>query len=310
MAEKTIKQRIELTGEKQYTQAIRDATRNLKVMQSQLKAESAELGRNATAQQKDEVKTKSLTKQIAEQEKIVQTLKDALEKAQEEYGDNADVVAKWETKLNNARTTLGNMRSELESLSSGLGKNGEGFKQVAADAEKGVVATRSFAEALGSVADAGGAISDKIEGIFTGMVSTVKDAIGSVWEDVMELAGRANEWSDLAGFWNTSAANIQKWYHSVSASHNDFATLNSAVNRIVMADQEKIVESAHVSAEGYADQWEYAMAVMDSLAGMDYDQKLSALGDIFGEKRATGVLDLLNDWETWTGSTPRTAGWA
>lgn len=305
MGEKTIKQRIELTGEKQYTQAIRDANRNLKVMQSQLKAENAELGRNASAQQKNEVKTKSLTKQIGEQEKIVQTLKEALAQAQEEYGDNADVVAKWETKLNNARTTLGNMRGELESLSSGLGENGRGFREMAGDAEKGVIATRSFAEALGSVADAGGAVSDKIQGIFTGMVDTIRDAITSVWEDVTELAGRANEWADLAGFWNTSAANIQKWYHSVNASHNDFATLNSAVNRIVMADQKKIVESAHVSAEGYTDQWEYAMAVLDSLAGMDYNPKLAALENIFGEKRATGVLDLLNDWETIRGNLDR-----
>ena len=298
MAEKTIKQKIELTGEKQYNQAVKEATRNLKVLQSQLRAESAELGKNASAQQKDEVKTKSLTQQIQEQEKIVQTLKEALEQAKTEYGDNADVVAKWEMKLNNARTTLGNMRGELASLSGSLGQSGTGFQQVAADAEKGVIATRSFAESLGSIADAGGAISDKIEGIFTGLVGTVRDAISSVWEDVMELAGRANEWADLAGFWNTSAANIQKWYHAVNASHNDFATLNSAVNRIVMADQKKIVESAHVSAEGYADQWEYAMAVLDSLAGMDYEQKLGALGDIFGEKRATGVLDLLNDWES------------
>ena len=298
MAEKTIKQRIELTGEKQYAAAVKDAGRQLKVLQSQLKAESAELGKNATEQQKNEVKAKSLTKQITEQEKIVETLQQALEQAKKEYGDNAEVVSKWEIKLNSARATLGGMRGDLENLSSGFAPAGDGFKKVAEEAGNGATATRSFAEALGSIADAGGVTSDKIQGIFTGMVSTVKDAIASVWEDTVELAGRANEWADLAGFWNTSAANIQKWYHSVSASHNDFATLNSAVTRIVMADQQKITENAKVSAEGYADQWEYAMAVMDSLAGMDYEDKLSALGEIFGEKRATGVLDLLNDWET------------
>ena len=298
MAEKTIKQRIELTGEKQYAAAVKDAGRQLKVLQSQLKAESAELGKNASEQQKNEVKAKSLTKQITEQEKIVETLQQALEQAKKEYGDNAEVVSKWEIKLNSARATLGGMRGDLENLSSGFAPAGDGFKKVAEEAGNGATATRSFAEALGSIADAGGAISDKIQGIFTGMVTTVKDAIASVWEDTVELAGRANEWADLAGFWNTSAANIQKWYHSVSASHNDFATLTSAVTRIVMADQKKITENAKVSAEGYANQWEYAMAVMDSLAGMNYEDKLSALGEIFGEKRATGVLDLLNDWET------------
>lgn len=298
MAEKTIKQKIELTGEKEYKAAISDATRQLKVLQSQLKAESAELGRNATEQQKNEVKAKSLAKQIAAQEKIVETLQKELAQAKKEYGDNADVVSKYEIKLNSARTTLGKMRSSLESATGGLSGAAEGFKKAEEAAGNGAVATRSFAEALGSIAEAGGAVADKIQGIFTGMVTTVKDAIADVWADTVALAGRANEWADLAGFWNTSTANIQKWYHSVSASNNDFATMTQAVTRIVMADQKKIEESTGVAAEGYADQWAYAMDVMDSLAGMDYDKKLAALGDIFGERRATGVLDLLNDWQT------------
>jgi elongation factor Ts len=65
-----IKQRIVLEGEKEYNAALKSAQRNLKTLRSELKAETAELGSNATAQQKDEVKTKSLTKQIAEDPKM------------------------------------------------------------------------------------------------------------------------------------------------------------------------------------------------------------------------------------------------
>jgi hypothetical protein len=68
-----IRQRIELEGEKEYNSALAEARRNLKTLRSELKAETAELGNNATAQQKNEVRTKSLQKQIKEQEKVVKT---------------------------------------------------------------------------------------------------------------------------------------------------------------------------------------------------------------------------------------------
>ena len=74
MATKEIKQKIVLEGEKQYNAAIKEAQRNLRTLKSELKAETAELGKNATEQQKAEAKTKSLKAQIKEQEKIVNLL--------------------------------------------------------------------------------------------------------------------------------------------------------------------------------------------------------------------------------------------
>ena len=52
-----IKQKIVLEGEKEYSSAIKTANRNLKTLQSALKAETAELGKNATEQQKAAVKS-------------------------------------------------------------------------------------------------------------------------------------------------------------------------------------------------------------------------------------------------------------
>ena len=47
---KEIKQKIVLSGEKEYSAALKEAQRNLKTLQSALKAETAELGANASAQ--------------------------------------------------------------------------------------------------------------------------------------------------------------------------------------------------------------------------------------------------------------------
>ena len=77
MADGTIKSKLQLDGEQQYKKALNDAYRSLRVLRSELKAETAELGRNATAQDKARTKVASLKQQIEEQQKVVKTL-DAL----------------------------------------------------------------------------------------------------------------------------------------------------------------------------------------------------------------------------------------
>ena len=291
MAAKEIKQRIVLEGEKQYNAAIKEAQRNLRTLKSELKAETAELGRNATEQQKAETRAKSLKQQIAEQEKIVKTLREALEQAKEQYGDNAEVVARWEQRLNESRATLASMKNDLDGV-------GAGMRGVKNDAAMGTVAAKSFADSISRISEAGQSVSDGIEGIFRGMVDTVRSAISEVWAEMTDLAGRANGWVDLAGFWNTDAKTIQTWSHAVQGAHDSFEDLNNAVTRINMGDQKKIAAATGVSGENYEDKWKYAMAVMDAMANMDYEEKLAAAGEVFGEKRATKVLDLLNDWDT------------
>ena len=292
MADKEIRQKIVLDGEKQYSQAIREAQRNLRTLRSELRAETAELGNNATAQQKAEAKTKSLKQQIAEQERIVATLREALAEVKEKYGDNADEVARWETRLNNARTSLANMRNELDGV-------GSGMQGVQRNAELSVVATRSLSEALEKVGDAGGAISDKIESLFSTMVSTVHESITALWAELMDIAGKANEWGDVAGMWNTDSGTIEKWYRSVHAATGDWNAMLTAVTKINDLNdkqQQKVAEWTGVSGENYADRWEYAVAVLEAMEKMDYGTRLAASEDIFGAKRASGIVDLLNDW--------------
>ena len=291
---KEIKQKIVLDGEQEYNRAIKEAQRNLKTLRSELKAETAELGRNATEQQKAEAKAKSLQKQIAEQEKIVKTLKEALAEVKEKYGDNADEVAKWEQKLNAARTTLADMKNGLDGI-------GTGFQGMQANAAQATVATKSVADALGSIGSAGGNMSDAIENIFTGMIDRVMDAAELMWDMISETAAKANNWTDIAGYWGTDAQTIQQYARAVGASANSFDDLQSAVSKIVMGGKGKtIAELIGVSDVNYKNEWDYAMAVMDQLQKMSKSgQNMTPIYEqIFGERKSTKVMDLINDWET------------
>ena len=288
--ENDIKSRIVLEGEREYRDALKAANRELKTLRSELKAETAELGANATAQQKNEVRMKSLQKQIKEQEKIVQTYKKALDEVKEKYGDNEEEVAKWEQKLNNARATLANMQNDLEGVNNT-------FKDMQTDASMATVATKSVADSLKSIGDVGEFVSDSVEGIFTTMLSFVRETIADIWADVVDLAAQSNGLVDLAGFWNTDVTTIQKYKGAVESVSGTLEDLSSIVTKINAGDSKKITELTGVSAEMYQDQWEYAMAVMSAMSKMDTQTRNNAAFDIFGEKKAEKAFDLLNDWE-------------
>lgn len=291
MADKDIKQRIVLEGEKEYNSALKEAQRNLKVLRSELKAESAELGKNATEQQKSEAKIKNLNKQIKEQEKVVRTYEKALAEVREKYGDNEEAISKWEIKLNDARTALANMKNSLDDT-------GRSMKSIGDSADMGVVAAHSLAESLAQVADTGGMISGALEEAFKSVVGTITDTISQVWESVVDLAARSNNIVDLAGFWNTDPTKIQQWANAVSFASGSLEDMTSLVTKINAGDAKKIAELTGVSDVNYKDRWEYAMAVMDSLSKMDTLKRNEAAFDIFGGKQATKAFDLLNDWNT------------
>lgn len=282
MAKKEIKQKIVLEGEREYNQAIKEAQRNLKTLTSEMKAETAELKKNATEQQKAEAKAKSLKQQIAEQEKIVKTLKAALQEVREKYGDNADEVAKWEQKLNNARATLANMKNDLDDV-------GKGFQGINTDAAAATVATKSVADALGNIGSTGESVSGAIEDIFTSLIDHVTDAAQALWDMIAETAARANNWTDLASYFGSSAQELQMWDKSIEAAGGDFQSFIGIVNQLAYGGKTKnITEMLGISKENYQNDIEYTLAVMDELEKRknrleqgDFD---SLLEGIFGRK--------------------------
>ena len=288
---KKIGNKIVLEGEKEYSAALKEAQRNLKVLRSELKAETAELGKNATEQQKNETRTKNLQKQIKEQEKVVRTYEKALKEIRERYGDNEEAIAKWEIKLNDARTALANMQNSLN-------QTGKAMQNVGSSAEMGVVAANSFAESLGRVAQVGSSISDSIENAFKGITERIADTIAQVWESIVDLAARSNNLVDLAGFWNTDVTTIQKYKGAVAEASGSLEDLNSIVTRINAGDAKKIAELTGVSNVNYKDQWQYAMAVMDAMSQMSKERRNEVGFEIFGGRQATKAFDLLNDWST------------
>jgi len=296
-----IKQKIVLDGEKEYKQALKDAQRELKTLRSELKAETAELGKNATEQEKNQVKIKNLQKQIQEQEKIVKTYTEALEEVRKKYGDNQDEIAKWEVKLNDARTALANMKSGLEDA-------GQGFQKLAGDAQMGTVAANSFAQAFEGLGSLGDSVSGAVEGLFTGIIDTAKEAVGELWDLITDTAAKANNWTDLANYFGSTAEQVQLFSRAIESvdegKFSDFTTLLSQLS--FGGKNKKIAEIFGISDANYTNNVEYTMAVLDAMSkaykewgtGGKWD---NAMSEIFGGKKSATVSWFVTNLDTITG---------
>lgn len=297
MANNDIEQKIILKGEKEYRAALQDANRNLKTLRSELKLETAELGKNATEQQKAEAKVKSLKKQIEEQKKVVDTYKKALDEVKERYPDNEAAIAKWEIKLNDAKTTLANMKNEVEGV-------GTSFKKIESDAAMGTVAANSFAQAFSGLSSIGDSVSSAIEDVFTGMITRITQAVGELWGLITDTAAKANNWTDLANYYGSTAEEVQLMDRAIVEAGGDFGKFSNIMAQLTFGGKnQKIAEWFGVSDAKYTNNLEYTMAVLRAMeekykewgTGGKWDQ---AMSEVFGAKKSADVSWFVTNLDT------------
>lgn len=105
---------VKLEGESEYKKALRDITSDLKVLSSEMNIVTATYGKNNNGIASLTDKHKVLSEQISKQKEKVETLKGALEKSKEIYGENSTQTKNWQVALNKAEAELVGMENELK----------------------------------------------------------------------------------------------------------------------------------------------------------------------------------------------------
>ena len=96
MPTRTVKARVELDGEKQYKQAMSELSKGNAVLGSEMRKLQAESTEFLTK------KGELLERQLLQQKDKVQTLREALANAAQQYGESSEKTQDWLIKLNNA----------------------------------------------------------------------------------------------------------------------------------------------------------------------------------------------------------------
>lgn len=285
MAVREIKTSIALDGEQEFKQALADASRNLRVMDADLKAAATEFKFTGDAQQYYTEKSRNLKEQIAQQEQVVDMLVNAVRKSAAAFGESDAKTDGWRIKLSNATAKLMTMKKSLQDTDKEAEEFGRDSKRVGKQIEDGIgdgaeEANKSVKDLIESMQQDIGSIKGSVG---FQMVATVTQTITSAVQGVTDFVEsnrdyrRAMEQFETAAeAGNHSKDAMKEMLFSLAAFTGDFDGAKEAVSNLMQT--------------GLTEEWMGTAADIFSYASLMFQDtlKLENLSESFQETVKTG----------------------
>jgi tape measure domain-containing protein len=149
LAKTDIGPRISVEGESEYRKQMQNIIQQQKEYSSELNLVTAQLGKNATAQQKASSIASVLKKQIQNQESALSAQNTMLQKAVTKWGDASKEASGFRTAINKTSAELTTLKSRLSDAENGLGEFSDQTRtsgdDLAASVTAGTLAAKAYA---------------------------------------------------------------------------------------------------------------------------------------------------------------------
>lgn len=266
---------VKLTGESEYRKALKQITANLKEVSSELKLTNVQFVNGEKTVKETKASYDNANSTIKEQREKVNELREALNKAEKEYGSNNEKVKTFKTALNNAETQLASMESQSDKSTKEIKNMKDGFDEAGSGALKfgdilkanilsdvivsGMKKIASVAKEVGSAfINIGKQALDSYadyEQLIGGVETLFKDSSGIV-EDYANNAYRtaglsANEYMETVTSFSASLLQSLNNDTAKSAKVADMAITDMSDNANKMGTDMSMIQSAY---QGFAKQ--------------------------------------------------------
>ena len=258
---------VKLTGESEYTKALKTITDNLTVLSSEMKVVNSMYDKNDTSTAKLSQQNGVLTKQLDEQNKKLAEAKKMLEEAKNSTDSNAQTVAKWQNEVNKAQAevnktskTLADNTAQIKKNEDALDDAGEeldDFADGAENAGQSAVKMGDMIKAkLISEAIIGGlkALGDLMLDIAKKAVDLGKQAITSYAEYEQLIGGVETLFKESSGTVEEYANNA---YKTAGLSANEYmstvTSFSASLLQSLNGDTEKSAQVADMAITDMAD---------------------------------------------------------
>ena len=277
-----IKTTLALDGDKAFKDAMSDAAREMRVLNSEMKASTAAFAGQENSTEALTAKSKILNAQVDQQKAIVAALAKAVQDSADKYGAADKKTDGYRIQLNNAQAALSKMENELGQTSSSLNSFGTEMKQEETKAEGLHSALSKVGTGLKSFAGAAGQAA--VAGIKAIGLATMAAAAGAVamGKQAIETADETQRLADVTGH---TAEQIQIMQYQGKALGVDIETMTGAQAKLT-----KSMAGATDTTKGTGAAFKaLGIEVRDKLTGQLRDSKtvmseaLDALGGVGNE---------------------------
>ena len=290
MATRTAKLRVEVDGEKQYKQALSELNKGNQVLASEMRKLSAEYKGNEDSIKALTAKGDLLQRQLLQQKDKVQTLRDALANAAQQYGEADKRTQDWQIKLNDAEAAQIGLEQAIEQNNEEIKKQTDGFQKETGTIGKLGDQVNDLAGKFGiRLPKEATAALNSMQGFSTGTVAAlgaVAAAVTAIIESVKKLnemtldaAGRADDLATQSIKSGLSLRDLQAINYASPFIDVDTSTFTTALEKMP-----KLLSDAQTQWNKYSEAQAKAAA-----EGKEFNGTLGA--------QAQALMDLGVSWE-------------
>lgn len=217
--------RIGIDGEAEYRKQLNNIIQQAKTLDSEMKAVTAQFGKNADSQEALTEQSRILSQQIDVQKRRVEQLEKGLSAASKEYGETATETLKWRQAVNEAKASLSGLENRLDGLDDAVDDVGDSMEQAAQS-------SFGFADALKANLTAGAII----EG-----VKSIVGALSDIVEETKEyqrIMGSLEVSSRKAGYSAEETADSYRTLYGVLADDQTAATTTANLQALGLSQQQ------------------------------------------------------------------------
>lgn len=250
MAVREIKTTIALDGEQKFKQAIAAASREMRVMDSELKAVTAAYENNGDAAAYYAQKQAILKNEISQQKNLIASLEQAVEDATIAYGAGSSQVQGYTIQLNNARTRMSKLGKQLE----------ETDREVEELGRDSIKAGRQLEQGIGEGAE-------EAERDVKSLIRTMQDDISSI--------RTSSAVSAITGLWNTATSAFDAVVGFVSGTADYRRQLSFLMQNAVESGLSgESVENQLIEVQGIIGESAAAMEGLNNLLQIGFDEPM------------------------------------
>lgn len=299
MAVRTLTARVELDGEKQYKDALKELNTGNATLRTEMQKLQAEYKNNGESAEFLTKKSELLERQLLQQHDKVETLRQAVANAAKAYGESDTKTQKWIQQLNKAEAEEFNLKNQLDDTNNALQSQGEemvGLGDTVSDlSEKfGITLPTGIKEALNNV-EGFSAGTVAALGIAAAAVAALVKAFTELNEMTLKVAADADEILSQSAITGVPTEMLQAWEYAAPLIDTDVGTITGAMTKLTKA----MGEAQGGSESAQAKFAELGISIEDSSGHLRSSDEvlmdvIDALGQMeSGTERDAAAMELL-----------------
>lgn len=239
MATRTVKARVALDGEAEYKQALQEINTGNRTLASEMKKLQAEYKGNSESMEFLTKKGEILERQLLQQKDKVETLRQAVQKSAEQYGESDQRTQKWIQQLNNAEAAEFDLQHAIEENNAAL--EGEGNTMISLGdtvqslADKfGITLPDGAKKALDGMGSFSAGTAAKMA-IAAAAVAAVIKVVKELGDLTLQVASEADEYLTESQITGVSTEMLQAWDYAAPLIDTDISTITSSMTKLTKA---------------------------------------------------------------------------